>query len=187
MADMTSIAPIDIRTERLRLRFLTPADAPAQFALFSDPQVMRYGASAPWTDPEQARRQIAQAQDDYAAGTAARLAVELQGALIGSVSLYDLDAQNRRCDLGYFLAPAHQGRGYMSEALRAALDLAFGAWDLNRIEADVDPRNAASIQLLERLGFQREGYMPERWIVNGEVCDTAFYGLLRKRWRHTAR
>jgi len=184
---MASISPIDIRTERLRLRFLTPADAPAQFALFSDPQVMRYGASAPWTDLEQAQVQIAQSLDDYAAGRAARLAVDLDGALIGNVSLYDLDEQNRRCDLGYFLASAHQGRGYMSEALRAAFDLAFGAWDLNRIEADVDPRNAPSIQLLERLGFEREGYMPERWIVNGEICDTVFYGLLRKRWRDKAR
>ncbi|HZX26315.1 MAG TPA: GNAT family protein [Telluria sp.] len=184
---MASISPIDIPTERLRLRFLTPADAPAQFVLFSDPQVMRYGASPPWTDMRQAHRQIEQTLEDYASGKAARLAVELRGELIGNVSLYDLDAQNRRCDLGYFLSPAHQGRGYMSEALRAAFGLAFDGWDLNRIEADVDPRNAASIQLLERLGFQREGYMPERWIVNGEICDTAFYGLLRKRWQQMAR
>ncbi|MDQ3667749.1 MAG: GNAT family N-acetyltransferase [Acidobacteriota bacterium] len=47
------------------------------------------------------------------------------------------------------------------------------------MEAEVDPRNSASIRTVERLGFQREGYLRERWQVNGEVQDTIFYGLLR--------
>ena len=59
---------------------------------------------------------------------------------------------------------------------------AFEVLDLHRIEADVDPRNAASIRTLERLGFQREGYLRERWQVNGEIQDALFYGLLRPDW-----
>jgi RimJ/RimL family protein N-acetyltransferase len=78
----------------------------------------------------------------------------------------------------------------MNEALRAVIDLAFdhrpGApfddLQLNRIEADVDPRNAASCRALERLGFLREGLLRERWIVGGEVSDSAMYGLLRADW-----
>ena len=40
--------------------------------------------------------------------------------------------------------------------------------------------------MLERLGFEREGYMRERWIVNGEICDTVFYGLLRREYQRTS-
>ncbi|MBC7454145.1 MAG: GNAT family N-acetyltransferase, partial [Massilia sp.] len=46
----------------------------------------------------------------------------------------------------------------------------------------IDPRNEASEKVLTRLGFCKEGYMPQRWIVNGEVCDTAYYGLLKSDW-----
>ena len=59
---------------------------------------------------------------------------------------------------------------------------AFEELGLRRIEADVDPRNEASIRLLERLGFQREGYLRERWLVDQEINDTVFYGLLRREW-----
>jgi RimJ/RimL family protein N-acetyltransferase len=71
----------------------------------------------------------------------------------------------------------------MQEALGALLDFGFGELDLNRIEADIDPRNSASARTLERLGFTKEGYLRERWIVGEEVSDTAIYGLLRREWR----
>jgi RimJ/RimL family protein N-acetyltransferase len=54
---------------------------------------------------------------------------------------------------------------------------------LNRVEADIDPRNHPSAKTLERLGFQKEGHLRERWIVNGEVSDTGLYGLLASDWR----
>ena len=50
------------------------------------------------------------------------------------------------------------------------------------MEADVDPRNRASVRSLERLGFIKEGHLRERWIVEGEVSDTILYGLLRREW-----
>ena len=70
----------------------------------------------------------------------------------------------------------------MHEALLALLDCGFGMLDLNRVEADIDPRNTGSQRSLDRLGFQREGLLRERWIVSGEVSDTALHGLLRRDW-----
>jgi RimJ/RimL family protein N-acetyltransferase len=98
------------------------------------------------------------------------------------VSLHRFVDASRRCEMGYALARAHWGGGYVSEALRALLNFGFTALDLNRIEADVDPRNGASARVLEKLGFQKEGFMPERWIVQGEPADTVYYGLLRRHW-----
>jgi RimJ/RimL family protein N-acetyltransferase len=71
----------------------------------------------------------------------------------------------------------------MFEATSTLLRFAFEQLSLHRVEADVDPRNEASIRLLEKLGFQREGYLRERWLVGEEINDTVFYGLLRREWR----
>ncbi len=71
----------------------------------------------------------------------------------------------------------------MNEALRTLVDHAFTTLDLNRLEADIDPRNLASAKTLERLGFQQEGLLRERWIVGDEISDTAFDGLLRREWK----
>ena len=73
----------------------------------------------------------------------------------------------------------------MNEALQTLVAYAFTTLNLNRLEADIDPRNTASAKTLERLGFQQEGYLRERWIVGDEISDTAFYGLLRREWAQT--
>ena len=75
----------------------------------------------------------------------------------------------------------------MNEALHSLLDYGFGQLNLNRVEADIDPRNEASAKTLERLGFVKEGYLRERWIVGNEVSDTVLYGLLQREWRNRPR
>ncbi len=109
--------------------------------------------------------------------------VESGGVLAGTINLRGIFGQNRRCELGYMLGRPWWGQGYMQEAITTLLNHAFTVMDLNRIEADVDPRNLASARMLERLHFRKEGHMRERWIVNGEVCDTDFFGLLRSDWQ----
>jgi RimJ/RimL family protein N-acetyltransferase len=173
-----------LATERLLMRPLAPHDADALVAVFSDSEVMRYWSSPPWTDREQAGHYVALAEQGLEAGTMLRLGIEVAatGHLIGQAALYSFDRQNRRCDIGYALGRPHWGKGYAIEALTALLAHGFAALDLNRVEADIDPRNAASARALERLGFRHEGLLRERWIVGGEICDTAFYGLLKRDW-----
>ena len=84
--------------------------------------------------------------------------------------------------MGYAMARAHWGNGYMGEVLPAMVSHAFGAFGLHRLEADVDPRNAASVRALERIGFRLEGHLRERYHVNGEAQDALLYGLLRREW-----
>jgi ribosomal-protein-alanine N-acetyltransferase len=175
---------IRLRTDRLLLRPLVAGDAAAIFATYSDPVVVRYWSGAPWTDLARADDYVAGAMRDIADASAMRLGVELAatGEWIGQVSLHHFDAQNRRCELGYALMRHHWGRGYIGEALQALLHFGFDSLDLNRVEADIDPRNDASRKAVERMGFVQEGLLRERWLVGGEVCDTALYGLLRRDW-----
>jgi RimJ/RimL family protein N-acetyltransferase len=81
------------------------------------------------------------------------------------------------------MAVEAQGNGYMNEALVSLLEFGFSQLALNRLEADIDPRNTASAKSLERLGFRKEGHLRERWIVAGEVSDSGLYGLLRSDWQ----
>ena len=179
---MPTLTPIELFTPRLRLRWMEASDAEAHYAVFSDAEVARYWSSGPWTALDQAHEHITATQAAYADGSGMRLGIALRetGELIGNASLHRFVDTSRRCELGYALARAHWGYGYVSEALRALLDYGFTALDLNRIEADIDPRNTASARVLEKLGFRKEGYMPERWIVQGEPADTVYYGLLRR-------
>lgn len=173
-----------LTTGRLRLRALVPADAPHLFALFSDPEVVRYWSSTPWTDMAQAHQYVASAEQDWLSGAGLRFGIEVaaSGQLAGQIALHRFDRENRRCEVGYALARRHWRQGYLTEALGAVLAHGFTVLQLNRVEADIDPRNAASAKPLERLGFRQEGLLRERWIVGGEICDTAFYGLLLRDW-----
>jgi [ribosomal protein S5]-alanine N-acetyltransferase len=71
----------------------------------------------------------------------------------------------------------------MREALTALLTYGFDELGLTRVEADVDPRNAASLGLHESLGFICEGYLHERWIIDGTPSDAVFCGLRAAVWR----
>ncbi len=178
---MPAFDSLVLTTARLRLRPLQGDDATALHAIFSDPQVMRYWSTPPWAGPAQAEALIAADALALAAGAHLRLGLVRRdsGALVGTCSLFNFNPACRRAEIGYALARSVWGEGLMHEALEALVDHAFDALNLHRIEADIDPRNAASARSLERLGFVREGHFRERWIVDGAVSDSAMYGLLR--------
>jgi RimJ/RimL family protein N-acetyltransferase len=173
-----------ITTERLVLRWISEDDIESLYAIFSDPQVMRYWSTVPLADREAAaelQREIAESnKSDKMIKWG--LALRDSNTVIGTTTLFNLNLDNGRAELGYAMARAHWGKGYMNEALTALVSHAFEVMKLRRLEADVDPRNASSIRTLERLGFQREGFLRERWHVNGEIQDALFYGLLRREW-----
>lgn len=174
-----------ITTPRLVLRWISEDDVDSLYEIFSDPQVMRYWSTVPLPNRDAAaelQREIAEhnkSERMFKWG----LALRHSNTVIGTTTLFNLSLDNGRAEIGYAMASAHWGKGYMNEALQGLVQYAFEVMDLRRLEADVDPRNAASIRTLERLGFQREGFLRERWHVNGEIQDALFYGLLRREWR----
>lgn len=176
-----------ITTNRILLRWVSEDDIDSLFEIFSDPQVMRYWSTAPYTTREQAIKLQREIADGNETSTMLKWGVALRDSnlLIGTATLFNLNLDNERAELGYALGRSHWGKGYMNEALQGLLAHAFDVMKLRRLEADVDPRNTGSIRTLERLGFQREGFLRERWHVNGEIQDAYFYGLLRREWNHS--
>ena len=181
---MPAFDTLQLRTQRLLLRPLRESDAADLLAIYGDPQVTRFLSRPPWTELAQAEVSIAQDRAALPRGEFVRLGIELpvERRIVGICALFNFMSASRRAELGYCLAADTWGKGYVSEALGALVDYGFETLKLNRLEADIDPLNAASKRVLERLGFHREGLLRERWIVAGQTSDTAMYGLLHREW-----
>jgi RimJ/RimL family protein N-acetyltransferase len=104
-----------------------------------------------------------------------------QDEMIGKCILFQFNQDNHRAEIGYIMNRNYWRRGLMHQALEAVIGFAFNTLNLHRIEADVDPENAGSLGLLEKLGFQREGLFRERWFVFDQWQDSVMLGLINKR------
>jgi len=178
-----------IEAERISLRSIEESDLDQLYAIFADPKVMRYWSTLPLESIEEARTLLKEIQTGNQQRTMLKWGVALKPTdiMIGTVTLFHLEQLQGRAEIGYAQARTYWGQGYIHEALQSLLTYAFQEMKLRRVEADVDPRNGASIKTLERLGFQKEGFLRERWHVGGEIQDALFYGLLEREWLRPVR
>ena len=166
-----------LATARLVLRARVPDDADALFAAMSDVETMRWWSHAPVESVAALRERYVAANG----GAWRTWAVTLAGddTAIGFVAAGE--KRTAVAEIGYLLVPAAQRRGYAREAVRAVIEQLF-AEGYRRVFADTDPENAGSNQLLESLGFMREGLLRAEWETHIGVRDTVLWGLLRSDW-----
>lgn len=169
-----------LQSSRVRLRRFAQSDVPDLFGMFSDAQFMRYWSCPPYVSIAQAQELFDRKDRGVSAGEFNEWAITLpeNDRLIGHCTIFSINKGQRRAEVGYGIGRPYWGNGYAQDAMHLMLDFAFSSLGLHRLEADVDPRNVGSVNLLDRLGFVREGLLRERWHVNGEICDSAIYGLL---------
>ncbi|WP_126428773.1 GNAT family N-acetyltransferase [Brevibacillus marinus] len=99
--------------------------------------------------------------------------------LIGHISLRAVKrGPLQSCEIGYVLDQHHNGKGYMTEAIRLVVDFAFFELQLHRIVAEVMPANIGSIRALEKAGFQREGIARKLLLMDGEWEDHVVLSIL---------
>ena len=84
--------------------------------------------------------------------------------------------------LGYGLFADFTGRGYATDAVRLMIRYAFTKLKLHRIEANIQPENMASIKLVARLGFSKEGFSPKYLKIGGQWRDHERWALIRENW-----
>lgn len=173
-----------IRTPRLVLRTITPDDAGVLLHIFGDPELTRYWGHPTLADRAAADSLVEEIRAGAASGELLQWGITLgeTGDLVGTCTLASLDRQHRRAEIGAALAPEHHGRGYAEEAVRAVIDHGLAKLDLHRITADVDPRNAPALRLVERLGFRKEGHLREHYRQHDEWQDGLLFGLLKREW-----
>lgn len=158
-----------IEAGRVVLRRACDDDLAMFHAAMSDPGVMRYWSTPPHEDLATSRDWVAamiaadpQISDDFV--------IEVGGRPIGKLGCWRIP------ELGYLLHPDFHGQGYASEALAAFVDY-MRRRGLAALKADVDPRNLASLRLLERAGFVETARVAGTWLVAGELCDSVYLEL----------
>jgi ribosomal-protein-alanine N-acetyltransferase len=174
-----------LETPRLRLREMVAGDAPALLAIHGDAELMRWFGNDPLPDLAAAQRLVeAFAGWRLLANPGVRWAIEWRHrpGLLGTCGLFAWNRNWKKCAVGYELAAAAQGAGVMTEALTAAFDWGYAHMALHRIEAMVHPDNAASLRVLQRLGFVTEGRLREVGHWGGRCHDMLQLSLLQREW-----
>jgi ribosomal-protein-serine acetyltransferase len=105
------------------------------------------------------------------------------GAIIGVAGFHRVDWPNRTTSIGYWLSADRCGRGTMTEAVGMLVDVAFGPWDLNRVELQAAVDNHRSRAVAERLGFRQEGVRRQAERHGDRYLDLVLYAVLASDWR----
>ncbi len=162
----------------VELRPLGPDDAAEMATLQALPEVAATTVSAGTRD---VARMCAEADGEWLAGTTVRLTIRdaATGAFAGEIGLFQFEPPTGQAMTGYDLLPAWRGRGYATRAVRLLAGWAFAHAGLLRVIAGTAPENVASQRVLERAGFQREGYQHSRLPgPAGTRIDDVLYALL---------
>jgi RimJ/RimL family protein N-acetyltransferase len=176
-----------LETERLVLRPFEEGDLEDVYAMQSDAEVARWLYDEPRT-LEETRAHLARkiAATGFAAEgdwLSAAVVERESGQCIGDLALHWVSEQHKTGEIGFIVNPAHQGRGYATEAARAVLAWGFDGMGFHRIIGRLEARNTASARVLEKLGMRREGLLVENEWVKGEWQSELVYAILEHEWR----
>jgi ribosomal-protein-alanine N-acetyltransferase len=130
------------------------------------------------------RRRIRRYSEDLRAdqGYAFLITRRSDSAIVGGLTLANIRrGVAQAASIGYWMGLPFARQGYMTAAVSAVISFAFGGLRLHRLEAACIPTNAASIRLLERTGFTREGYAREYLCINGMWQDHVLFGRLKEQ------
>ena len=174
----------ELHTPRLTLRRIVETDAPGLHLAYGDVEAMRFWDLLPSRDEQETAASIRRSLEvDPQWHAMFAVMLRATGAFIGAVNYHFRQPWTRRPAVGWIVARPWWQQGFGAEAAGALLDHCFTALDTHRVEAQIEPGNAASRRLAERLGFQLEGLMRDWLFVNGEPRDMLLYALLRPDWR----
>ena len=172
-------------TARLRARAFDVGDLEEFVAYRAHPDVERYQSWSDYTI-EDGRALVASMRGlrPGVPGQWYQLALEerASGALVGDLALKVDAHEPREAEVGFTLAPAHQGIGYATEALRSLLAYVFDTLALHRVVAVTDALNLPAAALLERVGFRREAHFHENVFFKGAWGSELVFAMLDREW-----
>ncbi len=173
-----------LQTERLLLRRMLMQDDEALFLLRTEEAANKYLDREKPTAVEQVHQLVNKIDDGIRNNTAISWAIALKenpDEMIGTISYHKTDAAHHRAEIGYMIMPHHWRKGLVSEAIKAVLDYGFNSMQLHSIEANINPHNEASRNILLKHGFVKEAYFKENYYYNGRFLDSEIYSLLQPK------
>lgn len=175
----------NLETERLLLRRLDKNDAEQVLALRGNAEIMKFVPRPLAKTKEDALEHIAMIDEKIVSNTGINWGITIKGnpTIIGIIGHFKIAFENQRAEIGYMSFPEFNGKGYMSEAVKAAVAYGFEQMNLHSIEAIIDPGNIASERVLQKNGFVKEAHLVENEFWDGKFLDTVIYSLLRRNWK----
>lgn len=185
----SDVASVRIETERLIMREHISEDANAILEIFGDIEVMRFFGMKPILSLNAAKKMIDYFKKNSEENGLNRWAIVLKDdhAVVGSIFYTNIEKPYFRAEIGYLLGRDHWGKGIMTEALKKIIHYGFEQMNLNKIQALISLDNKRSIDLVERLGFSKEGILKEHNFnyVNNKFDDIYAYALIKKKRNNT--
>lgn len=179
MSDHATLG-LPLITDRLTLRAHEEGDASWLHRIYARSEVARYLLDEPWSEADAARHvseRIPQTDLNGETGALA-LVIEQEGTSIGDALLWLTDKEGRVAEIGWVLDPDHGGKGFAREAVSEVLRAAFEHYQLHRVTAQMDARNAASAKLAAAVGMRQEAHLRQDWWNKGEWTDTLIFAML---------
>ena len=170
-----------LTTKRLCLRRIIDSDAENLFELRINEQVMKYIDRPRPRSIEDVQALIITIDNNLNEnrGIAWGITTNESDQLIGTIGFHKIYPENYRAEVGYMLSPIYWKSGFMSECLQTVVTFGFYQLQFHSIEANINPDNDASRQLLKKLGFKQEAYFKENYFYNGRFLDSEIYSLLQ--------
>ena len=165
-------------TPRLVLRPFEESDAEAMLRLMRNEQIAQTYMMPDLRDDARAGALFRRFLDLSHQPERAVVGMFADGVLVGFMN--DTRIEGGEIELGYVVDPAHQGKGYATEAVSEVIDFAWKILRLHRIESYVMPRNTRSLRVMEKLGFEKEGISRRCLEVNGVWEDHVRFSLLNE-------
>lgn len=125
---------------------------------------------------------IKRCRKGYQKGTSLETGLWHKGKLIGCIGFNRIYKQSKKATIGYWLSKDYQGKGVMTESVKALIKYGFGKLNLNRIDLKAGEKNTKSRAIPERLGFKKEGTLREDQFVDNRFINQVIYSVLKKDW-----
>ncbi|MFA6277029.1 MAG: GNAT family N-acetyltransferase [Pedobacter sp.] len=173
-----------LETERLLLREHALADADTLFAMRTNENVMRFIDRERPKTIQDIETFISTFNEGFKQGQHLAWVIALKenpNQMIGSIGYWRTNLANYRAEIGYMLHPNYWRKGIISEALNKTIAFGFNEMKLHTIQANINPGNDASRQILVKHGFVKEAYFKEDYYFNGKFLDSEIYSLLKNK------
>jgi [ribosomal protein S5]-alanine N-acetyltransferase len=172
-----------LQTDRLDFRLIHKGDSGLLFEFNSDLESLKFVPRTPFIDISQAEEKLAECENGFKNRTALWWVLSLRdsGETIGYGGLFDINPNSDKAEIGYGLLPGFWRRGYASEAVAEIVGFGFDTLELHRIYGYIVPGNAASVKILENLGFTLEGVLKDDDFGRGRFFDMSVYARINHR------
>ncbi|HLQ71969.1 MAG TPA: GNAT family protein [Bacillota bacterium] len=171
--------------EKVSLKLLEKRDANELFSLVNESRSY-LREWLPWVDDmtevADYERVLEAWLEQFSSNDGFQAGILYKGKLTGIVGFHGIDWKDRKTEIGYWLAESYQGRGIMTVAVKALIDIAFKEYQLNRVEIQCSVHNEKSKGIPERIGLKQEGIIRDSEYLYDHYHDCVIYSVLAKEW-----